>query len=60
MRRVLPFTPLYPINLFFDFKRLEVVKLGLVGLELGIELVLAPPFLKRQPNEDISFLHPMC
>lgn len=29
------------VNFFFNFQRLEVVKLCLVGLELGVELVLA-------------------
>lgn len=48
MRRVLSLTPLYPIDLFLDLKRLEVVKLGLVGLELGVELVFATSFLQTK------------
>ena len=34
------------IDLFFDFQRLQVVKLGFVRLELCIEFVLAALFLR--------------
>jgi hypothetical protein len=45
MRSVLALAPLYPVNLLLDLERLEIVKLGLVRLEFGIELVLAASFL---------------
>ena len=41
MRCILATTPLDLVDLFFDFERLEVVELGLVRLELGVELVFA-------------------
>lgn len=41
MRGVLSSTPLDFIDLLLDFKRLEVVELRLVRLELGVEFVLA-------------------
>lgn len=46
MRRILAATPFDLVDLFFDFKRLEVVELGLVRLELGVELVFASLLLK--------------
>lgn len=39
--------PLDLVDLLFDLERLEVVEFGLVGLELGMELVLAGFFLFR-------------
>lgn len=45
MSLILTFTPLDLIDLFFNFKGFEIVKLGLVGLEFGVELVLAALFL---------------
>lgn len=42
---VLPPAPLDLVDLFLDLERFEVVELGLVGLELGVELVLAALFL---------------
>ena len=41
MRRILAATPLDLVDLLLNLKRLQVVKLGLVRLELGMELVLA-------------------
>lgn len=41
MRRILAATPFDLVDLFFDLERLQVVELGLVRLELGVELVLA-------------------
>jgi hypothetical protein len=41
MRRILAATPLDLIDLLLNLERLQVVKLGLVRLELGMELVLA-------------------
>lgn len=45
MGGILSPAPLDFVDLFLDFKRLEVVELGLVGLEFGMELVLAGFFL---------------
>lgn len=42
---VLPSAPLDLVDLFLDLERLEVVELGLVRLELGMELVFAALFL---------------
>jgi hypothetical protein len=42
---VLPPAPLDLVDLFLDLERFEVVELGLVRLELGVELVLAALFL---------------
>lgn len=42
---ILSSAPLDLVDLFFNFKRLEVVKLWLVRLKLGVELVLAALFL---------------
>jgi hypothetical protein len=41
MRRILAATPLDLVDLLLNLERLQVVKLGLVRLELGMELVLA-------------------
>lgn len=38
-------TPLDLVDLLFDFEGLEVIELGLVGLKLGVEFVLAGFFL---------------
>jgi hypothetical protein len=45
VRRILPSTPLDLIDLLFYLQRLEVVKFGFMGLELGVELVFAGFFL---------------
>lgn len=45
MGGILSPAPLDFVDLFLDFKRLEVVELGLVGLEFGMELVFAGFFL---------------
>jgi hypothetical protein len=37
----LALAPFDLVDLLLDFQRLQVVELGLVGLELGVELVLA-------------------
>jgi hypothetical protein len=42
---VLPPAPLDLVDLLLDLKRLEIIELGLVRLELGVELVLAGLFL---------------
>jgi hypothetical protein len=43
--------PLDFVDLFFNFERFEVVKLGFVGLELGMELILARLFLQVYLSE---------
>lgn len=48
MGSVLSTTPFDLVDLLFDLEGLEVVEFGLVGLELGVELVLAGFFLSRQ------------
>lgn len=45
MGGILSSTPLDLVDLLFDFQGLEVIELGLVGLELGVEFVLASFFL---------------
>lgn len=45
MGRILSFTPFDLVDLLFNLQRLQVVKLGLVRLEFGVELVLAAFFL---------------
>lgn len=45
MGGILSSTPLDLVDLLFDFERLEVIELGLVRLELGVEFVLAGFFL---------------
>ena len=45
MSSILFFTPSNLVDFLFNFQRLEVVKLGLMGLELCVELVLAALFL---------------
>ncbi len=45
MSRVLTLAPFDLVDLFLNFQALEVVKLGLVRLELGMELVFASFFL---------------
>ncbi len=47
MGSVLAPAPLDLVDLFLDLKRLEVIELGLVRLELGVELVFAGLFLSR-------------
>jgi hypothetical protein len=44
---VLAPTPLDLVDLFLDLERLEVIELGFVRLELGVELVFAGLFLSR-------------
>ena len=45
--RVLAPAPLDLVDLFLDLQTLQVVKLGLVRLELGVKLVLASFFLEK-------------
>lgn len=45
---ILPSAPLDFVDLLLDLQRLEVVELGLVGLELGVELILARFLLQRR------------
>jgi hypothetical protein len=42
---ILPSTPLDLVDLLFDFEGLEVIELGFVRLEFGVEFVLASFFL---------------
>jgi hypothetical protein len=49
--RVLSSAPLDLVDLLLDFERLEVVELGLVRLELCVELVLAALFLGCQSDK---------
>ena len=46
MRCVLSFAPLDLVDLLLNLERLEVVKLWLVRLEFGVELVFTALFLK--------------
>ena len=57
MRRVLPFAPLDLVDLLLDLQRLEVVEFGLMGLELGVELVLAILFLQGGPGRSARRNH---
>ena len=41
MRSILPSTPLDLVDLFFDLEGFEVVELGFVRLEFGVEFVFA-------------------
>lgn len=43
--RVLPTAPLDLVDLLFNLERFEIIKFGLVRLELGVEFVLASLFL---------------
>ena len=45
MGGVLALAPLDLVDLFLNLKRLEVVKLGFVGLELCVKFVFAALFL---------------
>jgi hypothetical protein len=45
MGSILSFTPLDLVDLLLDLERLEVIKLGFMGLELCVELVFAALFL---------------
>lgn len=45
MGLILSFTPLDLVDLLLNLQRLEIVKLGLMRLEFGVELVLAAFFL---------------
>lgn len=47
MRSILSTAPLDLVYLFLDFERLQVVKLGLMGLKLGVEFVFARFFLQK-------------
>ena len=53
MSGILLFTPSNLVDFLFNLKRLEVVKLGLMRLELGVELVLAALFLSISPVGDV-------
>ena len=48
MGGVLSFAPLDLVDLLLDLQRLEIVEFGFMGLELGVELVLASLFLFRR------------
>ena len=52
MRCILPFTPLDLVNLLLDFERFQVIELGLVRLEFGIELVFTSFFLRLYCQHD--------
>ena len=56
MCSILALAPLDLIDLFFDFQRLQVIKLGFMRLKLCIELVLAALFLEReyQSSQDVA------
>lgn len=41
MGRVLSTTPFNLVDFLFNFQRLQIVEFGFVGLEFGVELVLA-------------------
>jgi hypothetical protein len=49
VRRILSFAPSNLIDLLFNLERFEVIELGLVRLELGVELVFAA-LLLMQPE----------
>lgn len=46
MGRILTTAPLDLVDFLFDLQRLEIVKFGLVRLELGVEFVFAGFFLQ--------------
>lgn len=54
MRRVLPLAPLYLVNFLLDLQRFQIVELGLVRLELSVELVLASLFLAQIESESLA------
>jgi hypothetical protein len=54
VRGILPPAPLNLVDLLLDLQRLEVIELGLVGLELGMELVFARFFLSRRVSNSLS------
>ena len=45
MGGILAFAPLDLVYLFLNFERFEVIEFGFMGLELGMEFVLACLFL---------------
>ena len=47
MCSILPTAPFDLVDLLLNFKGLQVIKFGLVRLELGVELVLARLFLRK-------------
>lgn len=54
MRSILPSTPLDLVDLFFYLEGFEVVELGFVRLELGVEFVFAC-FLLRGMSFSLSW-----
>jgi len=54
MCRVLTFAPFDLVDLLFDFQTLQVIKLWLMRLELGVELVFASFFLKHHIATSVS------
>jgi hypothetical protein len=59
MSGILLFTPSDLVDLFLNFQRLEVVKLWLVRLELGVKLVLAALFLLSECRKDTAIVFRM-
>lgn len=62
MRGILSAAPLDLVDLLFDLEGLEVIELGLVGLELGMELVFAGFFLlcwlENARHDDVATTRP--
>lgn len=56
MRGILSSAPLDLVDLLFDFEGLEIVELRLVGLEFGVEFVLAGFFLARRSVSSMTAL----
>ncbi len=54
VRGILPAAPFNLVDLFLDFEGFEVVEFGLVGLEFGVEFVLAGLFLFTCQYEKMS------
>lgn len=48
MSRILTFAPFDFVDLLLNLEGFEVIKLGFVRLELGVELVLASLFLHNE------------
>lgn len=54
--RVLSFTPFDLIDLFFNFQTLQIIKLGFMGLELGVKTILAILFLLYRSMHMLLFV----
>ena len=52
---VLPFTPLDLVDLLLDLKRLEIVELGLMRLELCVKLVFTALLLQEERKDGDEF-----